>query len=160
MEFSHVTRRFLLMPGEFAIRSTTRIGLFTRRVTRWAAAYWLTFLTIFHFPGEHIPKIDSLFQVDKIVHFFGYGLMTLFLYLVVWPYGRTQDRDRRWLLVRAALVFAAIVVHGLIDEFTQPFTNRSFEWYDLVADSAGSIVSLILVSRLTQRAWFERCTQY
>ena len=79
---------------------------------------------------------------DKLVHFTAYGLLGA---SVAWA---AQSRARR-----SAVLFAAgISLLGAADEWHQQFIpNRRMDVRDWVADTAGAVTGLFLVTALARR---------
>jgi VanZ family protein len=48
-------------------------------------------------------------------------------------------------------VLAAVIAYGLLDEFTQPWTGRDFDWFDWAADiggaTCGAAISMLLMKK-------------
>ena len=86
--------------------------------------------------GPQLPKILQLVAIDKIVHFFIFGLLaTLIL--------RVFDNNRPHLKY-ALIAFIVTSLFGLIDEYHQYLNPyRYFEWADWVADTLGAVVAVI-----------------
>lgn len=99
--------------------------------------YWVLIFILTSIPGKHIPKLFGV--SDKIKHFGAYFglafLLTFALYL--------QKKYKS--ISKHSYIFAFLFVtfYGLFDEIHQIFIpGRSFDWWDLVADSIGSIVGI------------------
>ena len=91
--------------------------------------------------GPQLPKILQLAAIDKIVHFFIFGLLAT-LILRVYNYNRHP--------IKYALI--AIIVtslFGLTDEWHQYLNPyRYFEWADWVADTLGAVAAVIAYQSL------------
>ncbi len=112
------------------------------------ALYWSAMAV-----GSHWPRLDLVdshetdlvfsMDLDKLLHIGAYAGLTLLLVLAQ----PTRLASARWAALGRAVGIA--VVYGMIDEFTQPWFDRSFTWYDL-ASSAGGIALMTAIIA----AWF------
>lgn len=97
-------------------------------------AYW-----IFLFCSTHFPKLKLDLHVrapDKIAHCVGYGLLA-FLF---WRFAETFRRPLSKRFVWLALLW--ISAYGALDEWLQPFVNRSGDVLDWVYDVIGAAAVL------------------
>ena len=89
-----------------------------------------------HWPQETMPVDINRFGLDKIAHAAVYaGLAWLFLKGI--PPGRTYVG---WFGVVGGLVCIAV-----LDEMTQPFFNRQFDLFDILADAIGIIGCFLIM---------------
>ena len=95
------------------------------------------FLAILHFitPPE-VATLDSLMQVDKLIHFLMFFLSTSWFVLI---YG-----DKHKIILISSLVFFGLFLELMQMQF---FIFRSFEWFDWLADSIGVIVGFFTISK-------------
>ena len=95
------------------------------------------FLAILHFitPPE-VATLDSLMQVDKLIHFLMFFLTTSWFSLI---YG-----DKHKIILISSLVFYGLFLELMQMQF---FIFRSFEWFDWLADSMGVIVGFFTISK-------------
>jgi len=95
------------------------------------------FLAILHFitPPE-VATLDSLMQVDKLIHFLMFFLTTSWFSLI---YG-----DKHKIILISSLVFYGLFLELMQMQF---FIFRSFEWFDWLADSIGVIVGFFTISK-------------
>ena len=95
------------------------------------------FIAILHFirPPD-IATFDSLIQLDKLIHFLMFFLLSCWFLMV---YG---DKHKIALL-------SSLVLYGLLLELMQMefFIFRSFEWFDWLADSIGVIVGFFTIRK-------------
>ncbi|HEX7377272.1 MAG TPA: VanZ family protein, partial [Pirellulales bacterium] len=49
-------------------------------------------------------------------------------------------------------VLLCVTAFGLLDEATQPFTGRDFDWFDWLADSVGALGGMICYE-VVRRRW-------
>ena len=121
--------------------------------TAWSALclYWVSLQLALHWPLNWPPG-RRRFPWDKVFHFSAYALLAFLLSMALsasWPLTtRPFARSRRVLFVVAVVFFA-----GMIDELTQPLTNRDCDWRDLVADTLGALIGASLHALVMTRAW-------
>jgi VanZ family protein len=100
----------------------------------------LTMSTIVFASSHSKVAAPDLVGIDKVAHFFVYGLLATLLY-------RTRWFTRRGRAGAIAAVLAAIVF-GLTDEAHQQLTpGRSVEWADLAVDAAGAALAVLVYTR-------------
>ena len=113
------------------------IGFITKN--RWLAWFWtFLILTACTWPGKDIPAAPVA-GFDKIVHA---GLFTVWtmLWLLAYP--------RKWLVI-----IISGMAYGLGLEFYQqllPF-DRTFDWWDAVADAVGVLTGFAIKSAIIDR---------
>jgi len=91
-------------------------------------------------PQDDLPHIE-FFMLDKIVHFFLYLALGLFIVRLLVNF--TQWRHRRR-IVWIAIAIASF--YGIADEFHQIFTpGRGVEFGDFLADCIGATVGAHLI---------------
>jgi VanZ family protein len=103
----------------------------------WPAILWsVVILVITLSPSEKLPDV-GIFQVDKLVHFFVFGLLMfliMFGAVKVW-----QDKNRDADIIR--LSFAYSTGLGILVEILQLFVpSRSFSVVDIVANTIGTVI--------------------
>jgi VanZ family protein len=98
-------------------------------------AAWLGAFTATHMPAEHLRGLDVS---DKLLHLAGYAGLSSLLWIVL-------IFRRRPLWRRAAVVLAAMVVYGALDELTQPPFHRSCDIKDWLFDCLGAAVSVCIL---------------
>lgn len=103
-----------------------------RRAIKWLIGYWLLLVLLTHWPNPW-PKKGEPNSLDKVIHFSLYaGLAFLATRAVA---SRQTSRPTR---LQFAVIFAVVSAFGLLDEWTQPYTRRDFEWLDWLADILGA----------------------
>ncbi len=125
--------------NSFILKKHVRFGL--------AFLYLLVTLWLFTLPGSALPDNDwfDTLQVDKWVHatlFF--GLCGLFMYPIL-----SFDKSS-YSKIKIFIVISSLAIgYGISIEFIQReyIPNRSFDIWDIVADTIGSILAFI---------WFKR----
>jgi VanZ family protein len=108
----------------------------------WRAILWIMVIMIVCLsPGNKLPDISFFARIphfDKIAHFAMYFIFALFLMSgFSRQYGRTSFK---------AYIFSFILAFlpGILIEFVQEKVGRSYDIYDMIANTAGIIVSLLL----------------
>jgi VanZ family protein len=103
------------------------------------AGYWLSLLTATHWPK--LPGIDVPGK-DKTLHVVAFAILTGLLLNVL---ARRAAATRGMVTVLAAV--AIVAFYGMLDEWTQPYTGRTCDIFDWLADMAGAIsVALIYLA--------------
>jgi VanZ family protein len=108
----------------------------------WRAILWIIIIALACLmPGDQLPNTSFFSKIpyfDKIVHFTMYFIFALFLMSgFSRQYGKTSAK---------AYIFSFIVafMFGVMIEFIQEWVGRSYDIYDMMANTAGIIVSLLL----------------
>jgi VanZ family protein len=116
------------------------------------ACYAAAALTGTHLP--RIPHIDLPTDIhisDKLAHYTMYSGLTM-LAIAVGLSSRRLSRllsgtaRRTWIV---AATCCALAIYGLVDEATQPWVGRTFDWFDWLANlggiaTAASIMAVLL----------------
>jgi len=112
------------------------------------ALYWPAVFVLSHIP---IPRVvREAHASDKSLHFLAYMVLTLLLWSVVKP-----GQKVRWRKAAAWWVLGIVMVYGVCDELLQHFVaGRSTDARDLVADAAGAVTALGVLSFLSFRPAF------
>jgi VanZ family protein len=96
-----------------------------------------TIFVLSSIPGEKLPDLGA-WNADKLVHGLEFAGLGLLLARLI----RRTGWGRRAAVTLVAAV-ASASAWGALDEFHQLFTpNRSSDWRDWVADTAGAIVGV------------------
>ena len=106
------------------------------------AIIWLIIsIILLTLPGNAIPKEDWLDKIwfDKWVHI-GMFFIMVFLWSRALLKNKKKDNKKTTLI----LLFISTLLYGYGMELVQKYfiENRSFDWGDVAADSAGSILGL------------------
>jgi VanZ family protein len=92
------------------------------------------------FPGNRIPNFDLLNRIsfDKLVHTAMFSILTFLLLLA--------ERSQFNSFKLNAFILEAAVMFGVLMETMQTaiFINRFGEWVDMVANTIGAILGLLL----------------
>jgi len=99
-------------------------------------AYAIFLATMTHLPPGKGPDTGAS---DKLEHLGAYGILTGAVFLSFWA-SFPRRKIAAWLTPLVVLTF------GAIDEFTQPYFGRSCELNDWLADAAGMMIALIILS--------------
>ncbi|MBL7701721.1 MAG: VanZ family protein [Ferruginibacter sp.] len=106
-------------------------------------AWFFLILVLICLPGSKIPPVETWLNdiyFDKWVHA---GLFGMLVFLFIYPVHKKMvlslREKRKW----ALKIAIAAVVWGITTEFIQKFfiEGRSFDVYDLAADSGGIIIA-------------------
>lgn len=114
--------------------------------SRWLAIGWFVLMTcLFFIPGSALPKQNWLtdLQFDKWVHI-GFFAILVFLWRTAF-HMEWKGYDLFLWIISA--------IYGTVIEILQGqlVPNRSFDVYDIIADVAGSILGLIIWSRVYKK---------
>jgi len=110
-----------------------------------AIAWFIIMCILFFLPGSDLPQANwmDVIYLDKLVHI---GLFAVLIFL--WKSSFDLDLNHyNWVLLLSAILY------GLAVEFIQKcwVPNRSFDLFDLLADTAGSILGLIVWLRVYKK---------
>lgn len=112
-----------------------------------AIVWFFTTLYLFTIPGKQLPSAEwfNIVYADKWVHMGLFGVLQL---VCCWPYTKsnlTPIQQRNTFVVVALLA----VFYGIAIEFAQKYyiPNRSFDGFDIVADSFGACTACVLYIR-------------
>jgi VanZ family protein len=112
----------------------------------WRAILWVIVIMFACLtPGDQFPQVSFLSRIphfDKIVHFTMYFIFALLLMSgFSRQYGKTSVK---------AYIFSFILAFlpGVLIEFIQEKVGRSYDIYDMIANTAGIIVSLLLFNSI------------
>ncbi|MCC5829832.1 MAG: VanZ family protein [Phycisphaeraceae bacterium] len=120
-------------------------GLATIAHRHWIAAFFIYLAALWtatHMPGLAPPPLaPQIVPSDKLAHFFGYALLML-LGFAAFVHGRPNPTARLWVL--SGILFLA----GYVDERTQPWTGRTYDIFDVLANAHGvAAITLLLTPR-------------
>lgn len=120
--------------------------------TRWPAIIWSVIIFIL----LAMPPVDlgtkptiELSGLDKVVHFFLFGMMT-------WLWGYRQNRleaPKKLSRQRVLMIVAIATAYGVVMEYVQRWVGRDFDVWDMVADAAGAVVVGIWLLLKKRRPW-------
>lgn len=113
-----------------------------------AISWFLVSVILMCLPGQVLPKEDWLSKIDfdKIVHI---GLFAVLVFL--WC-GVVKKREKIFQSMQQIFVWITLggCVYGVLMEFVQKYfiPNRSFDIIDMLADAIGSIIGLVVATKL------------
>lgn len=88
--------------------------------------------------APNIPKFTFHYK-DKIVHFIFY-----FVFVYFWTKSLKNKNENSIVII----LFFALVIGVSIEFLQENFTdNRTFDWYDILANSIGAIASFMYVKK-------------
>jgi hypothetical protein len=101
--------------------------------------YLITLFTFTHMP---IPELVYRANVsDKWLHFLAY----MNLFFLLW-FSINPDKKANWRKLAVWVIFLGAVISGAADELSQPYTGRTCDILDFVADAEGVSAGLIIVT--------------
>ena len=107
---------------------------------RFAIAWTFVILILLSLPSRGISEgFFSILHLDKIVHF---SLFGVFAYL----WGKATEKKSKYAL---HIIFLAGSGYGILMEFVQtlPFIARTFDYFDMIANSAGCALIYLFCSK-------------
>lgn len=105
------------------------------------AAFCITIFILSSIPGDKFPEVDFEFS-DKIVHVAIYAVLYILFFYSLKNQGKSVKL--RTFAPEFSLLFTSL--YGVTDELHQLFVrNRSCDFYDWVADTAGALVCFAVV---------------
>ena len=104
--------------------------------------YLITLFTFTHIP---IPQVVYRANVsDKWLHFLAY----MNLFFLLW-FSINPDKKANWRKLAVWLILLGAVISGAADELSQPYTGRTCDILDFVADAEGIFAGLVIFTFLT-----------
>ena len=91
--------------------------------------------------AQSVPKITFQYK-DKVAHFICYFVLVYF-----WIKSFKNIRLNYILIILILAIVMGVTVEVLQENFT---INRTFDWYDILANSLGATVSFIYVKKFMQ----------
>lgn len=115
----------------------------------WPAVVGFVIATLlFCLPGEKFPEAGWLDQIhfDKVVHI---GLFAMLVVLLSLPF-RSRLKSLRRLNQLYVWIMMGYIAYGIAIEFIQKdfIPHRSFDVFDIVADTVGCVTGYLVVRRL------------
>lgn len=121
-----------------------------RRARRWLLGFVATLVLLTHVPGRLLHGMKEPRHWDKVVHFGLYATLAILALRALAP--RSAASEPRWAaFARCAGVLLCVAAFGLLDEATQPFTGRDFDWFDWLADGVGALGGMICYEVVRRR---------
>jgi VanZ family protein len=112
--------------------------IFRRTMLVVTTLYWGLLIYLTHTPKP--PAIAGIAS-DKTEHFLAYGLLCGLVFVTVW----LVRPKMRWI---GAYVLAFAMIYGALDEWTQPWTGRTCDFWDWMCDSGGAMIAVGVLSVL------------
>lgn len=101
------------------------------------------YLSFVHPSGIKKFNAIQIEHLDKVVHLFMYGALTLMLYF---EYKKAKPNAKNTIELVLICVIYPIVLGGLVElAQEQWFSPRTAEWIDWMADIVGTVLSLVFV---------------
>ena len=98
----------------------------------------LSLVSYLHFMQPPSLDVISFTQVDKLAHFL------MFFFTMMW----FMYVSKKWLVTAVSLIFLALVLE-LIQMYY--IINRSFDWFDWIADGIGIVLCFFLLPFLIDK---------
>ncbi len=109
----------------------------------WQCAAWLSVITIFVLCTIPSPQLVSVSYADKIQHFVAFAAVS-FLFRLAYP----QNPGKAY--------FAAFILGGAVELVQAMIPWRSAEWLDLLADSMGIVLCMLVVELTPIKKYIRR----
>lgn len=111
-----------------------------------AIVYAMLIVFLSSIPYLHGPGLEAT-GVDKVIHFTEYGIFAVLI-----SRSASQLPAFRTVKYTFVVLFPFLVLFAMGDEYLQSFIpGRDSSWGDVVADVAGAVTGLFLISRLMHR---------
>ena len=98
----------------------------------------LSLLSYLHFMQPPSLDVISFTQVDKLAHFL------MFFFTMMW----FMYVSKKWLVTAVSLIFLALVLEWIQMNY---IINRSFDWFDWIADVIGIVLCFLLLPFLIDK---------
>lgn len=102
--------------------------------------YWPAIFLLTHIP---IPQmvIKNIRASDKTLHYLGYLILVFLMWFAISP-----EKKVSWCRAYTWWALFVMVVYGAVDEWLQGYVGRDADVMDFLANSAGVLTGLILLS--------------
>jgi len=98
----------------------------------------LSLLSYLHFMQPPSLDVISFTLADKLAHFF------MFFFTMMW----FMYVSKKWLVTAVSLIFLALVLELIQMNY---IINRSFDWFDWIADGIGIVLCFLLLPVLIDK---------
>ena len=98
----------------------------------------LSLLSYLHFMQPPSLNVISFTLADKLAHFF------MFFFTMMW----FMYVSKKWLVTAVSLIFLALVLELVQMNY---IINRSFDWFDWIADGIGIVLCFLLLPFLIDK---------
>lgn len=121
-----------------------------KQITTWATAAYIILLTTLCLVRISAPTPDlKIIGFDKLVHFGCYFVLNVLLVATAMEHrNKSINRDKAPIIQLLGTTIAA-VIYGVVIEFIQDLVGRSFDFFDIVANSLGAITAAIMIRFFT-----------
>lgn len=120
-------------------------ALRAKRARRRLLGFLLLLVVLTHVPSPYSHGGEPQ-HWDKLIHFSLYAVLAGLALRAL-----TLRAPLSAAFMRCAGVLICVTAFGLLDEATQPFTGRDFDWFDWLADGAGALSGMICCEVLRRR---------
>ena len=104
--------------------------------------YWPLIFVLSHIPIANIPPwVIQAATSDKALHYLAYLVLVFLLWFAISP-----DSKVNWRRQIVWWVLSAVIWYGALDEWLQGYVGRNPDIMDFLADLAGALTGLILLS--------------
>ncbi len=95
------------------------------------------------------PLFGPHVRGDKAIHFGAFAMLTVLALRAAWSLAGYRELKNRGTLLRyGTVIVGVLLIYGLIDEASQPFFGRNFDWLDYVANVMGILTIAALYATL------------
>lgn len=121
-----------------------------------AILWLLIIITLLSLPGSAFPSQNwmSKIQFDKWIHIFIFFILT---FLFCLPLRSYKEKTYRYFILYISIATLLSIIIGIIMEYVQKYyiPNRSFDVWDIVTDTVGSVLGCIYCLRWHKKASIE-----
>lgn len=125
-----------------------------KQILPWLAlgTYWPIIFIATHIPIARMPDLQ-VFGRDVTLHFTGYLFLTFLFWLA-----RHHRLRPHWGSRYVYIIIGIVATYAAMDEFLQTFVNRNADIIDWLADMAGCLTALAILTLL--RRWWHWLVTY
>jgi VanZ family protein len=109
--------------------------------------YWAAMFIATHIPSDSMPRQSA--GLDKVFHFAAYAALAFMAGLLFRSLGQ-------WTWRGALAIFVLGALYAALDEWLQPYFQRSADVRDWLADVAGIVCGLIAFYLVERLVWPKR----
>jgi len=102
--------------------------------------YWPTIFILTHISIPQMSGVE-IRASDKTLHYFAYLILVFLVWLAISP-----GKKVNWRRTAAWWILLAVALYGVADEWLQGYVGRNPDVRDFLADFAGTLTGLILLS--------------
>ena len=108
-----------------------------------AIIWFMIMLYLLLFPSRDLPKVPTFPNMDKLIHF---TLYFIFTFLSLFSSSIRNGRNIPWVIV---MIFTICITTEFLQKI-MPY-GRSFDYYDMLANSCGIIIGLLLFNYIKKQ---------